>query len=964
MPCNWPTTACSLLRRVSFNGVSRTRLPNPKLPVAVRTSWCANLTRPRGLASVAFVREDNSSLPHPLQSLPQPSSGDLPQSPSEPSSLHSATAHLSAAQVSRAAAKTVRLCISEGGFGDALYIVNSACHSVLRGPLRTDPEGENQPARPSQLEPIAFGQPVSPRLAAHAFLHGLIRRGYTRKATTYAEHMIKVGIPMRPRTLETIVTMARRSPKPLPELGPFARVLPRRLKAAPTVLQLQSSVVANTETRAVLELLQTARTFGQKRTERMYRVLIETLIMQGEIIVASLLFVLLIKDWELRQLQEGAAQEMEEGITHDVLAVSPPSPAVLLASPYPDLKAMGKIIDAVQYRISGSSDGDLRPNSYPYLQGLAMFAMLLDTGQIHTHRVAAIMRAMYSCPRTSIRVWVLNDGEPVSVEAYSYFHEVLQRMVDSLARDQLPNGLRLSRRAYNTLLSYSLRDRLSPAMASQVLHHMCVRRVPPIPPDIVTYNVLLRSGTLLRQMSISEVALHALRLGAQESGTSTVLDDLAPTQDDEFSAVATNGSSASDTTVSATEEFVMPNVTNLPQLRFKINKHTVTNFVTHLTSTGRPEVVASSLFSIIPELYVIDHPATNGIPRPPTFTLSRRDALKRAVRHGPYVYASIINALCKAGEVGLAERVFILAQQAQQASNLPTFADSTGPWTLPQHAYTSLMQCYTRVVRGRLPRHKRSRNHVGSALLDRDSIWRSKAGHHRAGYAQYVHLVSATGKAAGDARHTKRQTSRHNAMLLYRSMMSGGRALLAALVTAPVVRPTGTSSRPAPPRGSAPRPDARFFNAALRLFSTPPRERTPRHVVLHGYNLQHRISAGVATRNSSTPPMLRKVIEEMVQYGYDVPRAYWHLLRRGQLKRARALERRRRAPVRRPYAFERVQVHGCGERSIPVVKTRGLPVRRKGLPLWLSGKRRTRTAVDVRAGVVMKESSPDASSVS
>ncbi|KAI0723562.1 hypothetical protein C8Q76DRAFT_399704 [Earliella scabrosa] len=650
--------------------------------------------------------------------------------PSSPQSLSStfayATAHLSDAQVSRVAAQTVRLCIREGEFGDALYVVNSACHSVLRGPLQ--PEEDAQRPTP-QLQPIAFGRPVSPRLAAHAFLHGLVRRGHVQKAQTYARLMIEVGIPIRRKTLENVISTVR-APRSLPRFGPFARVIPRkRVQYTESVLQLHTGSVADACSRAAVELLQTARTFGQQRTERMYRVLVSTLLMQGEIIVASLLFVILVKDWELRKLQEsGAAQETQQDeISYAHLGVFRPPPNALLNAPYPDPKVMSDILDNIEAMFARVSDGQPDARLPAYLQSLALFAMLLDTGQMHTHRVASVISALYHCPKTSVEVWIIRDGQPVQINAYAYFHDVLKRLVHTLG-EQRPKHPPppLARRAYNALLNYSLRHRFSPNMASKVLHHMCVKREPPIPPDTVTYNILLRSGTLLRRMHISEVVLAALRTGSQEVKVdSRAFDDLkvrqepsSPVEPGQDLADATTANDTEDPPPSnlpaalaqlEAEPLVLPEVVASPTAKIKVNSATLTSFVNHLVATGRPHNITSMLFNILPELLIIDHPATNGLVVPRKPKVSRQQALKRAAKHGPHVYAALINAMSKAGEVGLAERIFILAQQAERASQIPGFVEDVPPWRLTVHAYTALMQCYARVAHGRLPGFKRSK---------------------------------------------------------------------------------------------------------------------------------------------------------------------------------------------------------------------------------------------------------------
>lgn len=835
--------------------------------------------------------------------------------------------------MSRVAAQIVRLSIQEGEFGDALYVVNSACHSMLRDPVQLQ---EAQEGPSSQPQPIAFGRPVSPRLAAHAFLHGLVRGGYSLKAQTYARLMIQVGIPIHCKTLEHVVACVKVPRSALPRFGPFARVIPRKAAIiTQDVLQLQTGTVTDECTRAAVELLQTARTFGQRRTERMYRVLVSTLLMQGEIIVASLLFVMLIKDWEIRKVQDSSTDEevKPEWITHAHLGVAPPPRSALLDALYPDTRNMSKILDTIEAKFARQSDSSSDPTLLPYIQSLAIFAMLLDTGQMHTHRVASVVRTLYQCPKIEARVWIFRDGQPIQVKAYTYFHNVLRRLVNSLGDHSTRIPPPLSRRAYNTLLSYSLRHRFSPTMASKVVEHMCVKRDPPIPPDTVTYNILLRSGTLLRQIYIADAALAALRAVGRSSGTDTAaLDELItktsspPSNEAEVDVTApcpTSDSSVDDFEPSnlgaalarlESERLTLPQEVAVPTAAFKANQSTLTSYITHLASTGRPENVVDVLFIILPELNIIDHPATNGVAPRHQSKLSRKLALKSAAKHGPYVYGAIINTLTKAGEVGLAERVFILAQQAERASQTPGFADDVVPWRLSIHAYTSMMQGYAFAAHGRLPNYKRSRYHVGSALLSRDAAWQPKARHFRQGYARYVYITNA--RASPAKRYTKRQVSRRNAMLLYRSMMSGGRALLEMMIVANA-KPVRNSFNKGPrqePTWFILLPDERFFNAALKLF-------TPK---------------GASTGPVWTP-MLHKLARAIVANGYGLPAKYEYLL--GDRSKLRAATNDRGTIVHRPYAFPPVPHDNTKIGVLRTVKTRGLPIRKKR-PAWLRKRRR------------------------
>ncbi|KAH8102805.1 hypothetical protein DFH11DRAFT_323410 [Phellopilus nigrolimitatus] len=51
---------------------------------------------------------------------------------------------------------------------------------------------------------VDFGQAVSPRLALHSLLHGLVRRGMTKKAGRVAWQLLRGGVPVHERTLACV----------------------------------------------------------------------------------------------------------------------------------------------------------------------------------------------------------------------------------------------------------------------------------------------------------------------------------------------------------------------------------------------------------------------------------------------------------------------------------------------------------------------------------------------------------------------------------------------------------------------------------------------------------------------------------------------------------------------------------------------------------------------------------------
>ncbi|KAG8218272.1 hypothetical protein J3R82DRAFT_3883 [Butyriboletus roseoflavus] len=318
-----------------------------------------------------------------------------------------------------------------------------------------------------------------------------------------------------------------------------------------------------------------------------------------------------------------------------------------------------------------------------------------------------------------------------------------------------------------------------------------VRR-PNLKPDTTTYNIIVRSGTLLRRNDMVSFAVAELR--KLKCRRALLTDTLSL-------ALAANRFLSSWQ--------YPPQPSNVPA-----DMYTLTSYITHLTSTGNPHVVASILFRVLPELAIVDHPAWGDNPpsaheRAMMARRARQERLYRAVSLGPHFFTSVLNALCKAGKTGLAERVWLLAKQAEKISWLKVGNEGLEiieGWCLPIHAYTIMLQVYAAEAR------------KGFRVRTRLPVASPEAGEHKwqprtdskdkvKGWAGYV---LAKDKIA--SRHRSRRTlGLRIGAVLYRSMFRAARDIYDTLTR---ILPN------AQPRVYNLRPDARFFNAALEMFRT------------------------------------------------------------------------------------------------------------------------------------------------
>ncbi|KAG5642372.1 hypothetical protein DXG03_002947 [Asterophora parasitica] len=235
--------------------------------------------------------------------------------------------------------------------------------------------------------------------------------------------------------------------------------------------------------------------------------------------------------------------------------------------------------------------------------------------------------------------------------------------------------------ACNTLLHYSLRHRRSPAFAGIILKHMVEERSPPLQPDSTTSNILLRSGTLMRDSAIAQkaIAAHQLTLSDNHSNTaaSVSIDELH------------------DSTIIALCQSLRSVDLTLPTSRADITRllYSLTTHLMHYTATGRPELASKHLFTLFPELAATLPPMTSNNT---DIDITRdkkalRKMVVRASKYGPMIFAVLLNAFSKSGRSGgrQVKALWGLAQQAERHS-----WKGLNPWVLGVEAYTCMMRCW------------------------------------------------------------------------------------------------------------------------------------------------------------------------------------------------------------------------------------------------------------------------------
>ncbi|KAG9083107.1 hypothetical protein FS749_006291, partial [Ceratobasidium sp. UAMH 11750] len=461
------------------------------------------------------------------------------------------------------------------------------------------------------------------RLPLTALVHGVVRTQRPLIAAVAVENHIENARTLRTSTLQTYISSL----------------------AATQSQFFNQNISSHTPTTAALTILAAARrSQRQQRTSHMYDAAIRACLLQGEILTGSLLFVLLVRDWQKRRrpptepppeppppVQPPLNSPLRRWKRSFPTHFTSPIPEDAPTPPFPSPHLLEAILTSL----------DLRPRKHPQatdslppgrppdsILALAHFARLFAEGLLPFGRVAALLNTMASVP---------------PCREQKYFRDILRSTMDDLPE--------IDTRAYNVLINYALSVLQQPLRAQQLVDHMSTIRDPPLRITDTTRAIIFRGEAKLRESGLATRILS--RIDARGHSINLSGDPSAPTPTPSMQTSSTK----------------------LPK-----DPHLLAAYIHNYTSVGHPTRVLPLLYELIPEL---------DLPPPPS-RASFKSATKRAIKLGPSVLTSLLNALCKAGKTGLAERVWRLGCAAQ--SKIPTFG-------LPIAFHTILLQLYAREAR-------------------------------------------------------------------------------------------------------------------------------------------------------------------------------------------------------------------------------------------------------------------------
>ncbi|KAH9483003.1 hypothetical protein JR316_0005103 [Psilocybe cubensis] len=427
---------------------------------------------PRARPIIPPIRHQFQAISTALSSrnAPSPLSSDEANPEHRAESGPSSDIPLTLAAQGRAAAFAIRQLLHEKNVADAYVIINSIRYADL--PKTADKFfGSFTSMKEFDSIALAFSPGVSPRLPCHTLLHGLLRLGMADKASKLASDMVSSGIRVQCRTIEAIYSgliHASQTQSALKELPS------REELESPGILHLDPSKALDKRTGFAIRLLGLVRQSRQRRSSRMFKLLITLCVINGEIILASLLFGVLIRDCQARHAQANEALE----------------------TPKPTYAHVADICHlADDYLANPPTSYGAKLQYQAGLQALANLANFLDQQLIQMPNIARLLSSLCHCPRGPDEVWVTGvDGNIIRVQAYSYINGVLDKLIDSLSKVRKKYPIILDSDSCHSLLGYSLNNRYSIPLAAKVWRYMLLMR---FTESNFTHAILDRAGEVL-----------------------------------------------------------------------------------------------------------------------------------------------------------------------------------------------------------------------------------------------------------------------------------------------------------------------------------------------------------------------------------------------------------------------------------------------------------------------------------
>jgi hypothetical protein len=759
--------------------------------------------------------------------------------------------------------------LNAGALEQSFYIVNSLRYAALSKPQQQDKAWDA--IRPS-LATIPPG--VSPRLPAHALMHGLVRFGMPQQASALATSMMNSGLRVRCKTLEKVVDGLAKTPanNKAASRDVHFKAYMAKLLATPDILSLNPSMTSHHNTAFALELLKAAKESGSQRSTFIFNTLITLCLINGEIILAALLFGILVKDWEHRSVvltqMTAAPPEPPEPVQPSKDVHEARRHNLMSKLSKPEYWTLREIMVPIQKRLDKATYRDTNtPEFQEALQSLAYLASLLDERKLPFPQISSVLRGLAKCPTVQNWIWVQKKRGMSCVPTNSYFRNVFYRLIYSLPgkdpkqrsidilSSSIPSikyqlvhpvyGMQppLDLASYNTLIHYALRDRFSPALAQQVYKHMAAKREPPLRHSQATYGVYLRAATLYGRKDVTSGALQDLLNQVDPPNLPPIIPD-KPRFDTLPRRLIHAGRS----------EISLPPAPSLDIIMK--DRYLLSIYLSSLLSSKRHKAVHKLMLRLLPYFSRGSH-HNNGPAYRPLRSEKWHQSVAAAATLGPHVLCAFVVALTRAGYLSKLMALFKLIFLASSKSREEEGSGKGWYVTIP---------LYTAVLQARYAAHQRRSRKIRPLSLKR--------------------LLQTTNG-------------------IYIKVMRNTRSGLSEMGT----------------------PDARFYAAVLKILKKlVPAPKSSVQKARQQFEAARQLYADTGKTYGGEPdPLLMRVVEDLQEDGFTVPIGFQYLFLG---RRICLLGNHGDSPEleRRPSVFNKRRKLG-GPYSVPVYNTKSIPLR-------------------------------------
>ncbi|TEB29456.1 hypothetical protein FA13DRAFT_1734637 [Coprinellus micaceus] len=693
------TLRCSAVRRPTLAArfpTPRIALPNVCQPTCLRYTVLSfsNWRRTLATSALPFQQASTSTAPRPSQE-PTPYS----ENEDEPK--------ISPSRQALAAAKAIRLSVGSGNLPDAYLILNSIYYAkhdqstLLRGIARILPQNAFRAA------PIPFSSTTPTRLVTHTLLHSLVKNGYRVEASRLMAEFMENNIVIAEPALNAVYNTLTN-----PDTNIGNGVIRTRYFSKVNILKstITEELIASEGGKHALRLLNVARESRQKRSLHLYKALIRLCIINGEIILASLVFGLLVRDWN------ACVVDQDPPLSADAPVPAPQGNRAKKLfikgtleherpTPYPKEETLDSILYAIEDTLKAQNP-NARNVQDGAIQALANLAALLD------HRLLAVGPSplIYLLSRINLKrhkggtVWVPIDGEMRQVDAQTYFNDVLTRLCKdpptiAYARASLVAPLTQNRgympaldvTGYKHLAFFALIKQRSYELAKCVVDHMRLERRSPLKADALMVERFKQAAVSARDSRF---------LKAAEFLASWNMTDPLPA----LAAYSSEAPSAQQMLLEALQS------RNPEQIRLHLDS---------LVKNENWRLIHRFLPALIPgfawrDLHkdVAAHYSYMGMSSSRKFNDERAqnkfdEDIRKAVANGPKLVTSVLTALHRHAKYDAADRVYVWAKQMEKSSWGLTEGEYASdpnirPWTLPIAAYTVILRIRAQQIKSAL----------------------------------------------------------------------------------------------------------------------------------------------------------------------------------------------------------------------------------------------------------------------